>query len=188
MLELMNKKITPDLIKSALSGLAHAGIKTTTYWVVGFPGETEVDFQETLDLITEMADDIYEADCSPFWYYAQGQVASDQWADKRRLLFPADARESLLIETWVLDLEPRRPEIYERMWRFVQHCKSLGLPNPYSMQDINDADRRWLELHKNAVPPLVDFLAKKKTIDENKYIKEWKAADTTIDDDGDFGF
>jgi radical SAM superfamily enzyme YgiQ (UPF0313 family) len=57
-LELMNKKITPVQIRTALTNLARVGIKTSTYWVIGFPGETEEDFQQTLDILEELKEEI----------------------------------------------------------------------------------------------------------------------------------
>src|SRR6185369_2094774 len=50
-LELMTKMTKPDTISAVLRSLAAAGIRTTTYWIVGFPDEREEDFQATLDLI-----------------------------------------------------------------------------------------------------------------------------------------
>lgn len=187
-LESMHKEITVEQTAAALSGLADAGIKTTTYWVVGYPGETEEDFQKTLDLIEEMADDIYEADCSPFWYFVTGQVGDDKWRDQSTLLYPANTREMMMQQTWIVRGEPRREEIYRRMWRFVEHCKKLGIPNPYTLKDIYKADERWRELHKNAVPPMVDFKNRDAYIDENKNIKELLAAAGTERDEGDFSF
>lgn len=186
-LDLMSKNTTVEQMKAAISGLAFAGIKTTTYWVVGFPGETEADFQETLDFLEEMADDIFEADCSPFWYFPDAQGGGSQWKDKSILLYPEKARDMLIVETWILDCEPRREEIYRRMWRFTEHCRKLGIPNPYSLADFHEADLRWRELHKNAVPPMVWF-GTDKYMDENKNIKEWVTAQKTVADEGDFGF
>ncbi|MGD2085952.1 MAG: radical SAM protein [Candidatus Aminicenantes bacterium] len=186
-LNLMNKKLTVEEIKSALSALADAGIKTTTYWVVGYPGETEVDFQATLNLIEEMADDIFEADCSPFWYFLNAQSGDNQWKAKAVPLYPEKIRDMFIIQTWILDMEPNREEIYRRMWRFVEHCKNLGIPNPYSLHDFHQADLRWIKLHKNAVPPMVEF-DRARYIDENKNIKELILAREMETDDGDFGF
>jgi radical SAM superfamily enzyme YgiQ (UPF0313 family) len=186
-LDLMNKNVTVEQMRDAVSGLASAGIKTTTYWVVGYPGETEKDFLETLAFIEEMADDIFEADCSPFWYYLQAQEGDTQWKDKSMTLYPEKARDMLVMQTWVVDCEPGREEIYSRMWRFTGHCKKLGIPNPYSLHDFHKADLRWMELHKTAVPPMVSF-GKDKYIDENKNIKEFLSASKTVTDDGDFGF
>jgi radical SAM superfamily enzyme YgiQ (UPF0313 family) len=177
-LKAMNKKIMPQQIKTAVSALAYAGIKTTTYWVIGYPGETEADFQQTLDLIEELKDDIYETDCNTFNYFISGQINSNEWAksDKQILLYPEKAKEMLLIQTWILDGQPSRAETYRRLNRFVQHCKKLRIPNPYSLADICRADERWKKLHKNSVPPLLDFLEVKDNngprIEENKQIKK----------------
>jgi radical SAM superfamily enzyme YgiQ (UPF0313 family) len=186
-LKLMNKKITVEEVKSTLSALADAGIKTTTYWVVGYPGETETDFRETLNLIEEMADDIFEADCSPFWYFLNAQSGYSQWKAKSMPLYPEKTKDLFIIQTWILDVEPSREEIYRRMWRFVEHCKNLGIPNPYSLHDFHQADLRWTKLHKNAVPPMVEF-DRARYIDENKNIKELILAREMETDDGDFGF
>jgi len=177
-LEAMGKKITPTQIKKALSSLASSGIKTTTYWVIGYPGETETDFQHTLDLIEEMKDDIYEADCNPFIYFLTGQVHSHRWAqeNKSRLLYKPGYKEMLMIDTWVLDVPPSREETLHRLNRFVSHCKTLGIPNPYSLKEIHAADLRWQKLHPTAAPPMADFLTGKNSgilsINENIHLKK----------------
>jgi hypothetical protein len=173
-LKLMDKRITLEQITESISSLSAVGIKTTTLWVIGHPGETEADFQETLDLIEELRDDIYEAECRPFYFYLTGQVGSrdDCWGKmKKNPLYPG-AEEMLLFQTWLLECEPCREVIYERMNRFVRHCEKLGIPNPYSMHDIYQADERWKKLHKNAVPPLVDFKNSSTYINENKNVRK----------------
>jgi len=187
-LELMRKKISLQQIKTAISNLARAGIKTTTYWVVGHPGETEADFQQTLQIIKELRDDIYEAWCSPFNYYKTGQVNSSQWEEKSRLLYPAEAKEMLVVQTWALEIEPGREEAYRRMNRFVDWCRQLGIPNPYSMKEFYQADERWKKLHKNAVPTLVEFQDKEKYIDENKKIKQVVPAQKKLTTEMNFDF
>lgn len=187
-LELMSKKISIDQIKTTITNLARAGIKTTTYWVVGHPGETETDFQQTLEIIEELRDDIYEAWCSPFNYYKTGQVNSSQWEEKSRLLYPPGAKEMLVVQTWILEVEPDREEAYRRMNRFVDWCRQLGIPNPYSMKEFYQADERWKKLHKNAVPTLVEFQDKQKYIDENKKIKPVVPAQKRITNEMDFDF
>jgi radical SAM superfamily enzyme YgiQ (UPF0313 family) len=174
-LELMGKNITLDQIRASISALANAGIKTTTLWVVGHPGESEEDFQQTLDLIAELRSDIYEAECRPFYYYPLGQVgaASDWWKNLERLpLYPKESENLLLFQTWLLDCQPTREVSYQRMRRFVKHCKDLGVPNPYSMHEIYEADARWKKLHKHAVPPLVEFKNTEAYITECRKIKK----------------
>lgn len=187
-LELMGKKITIEEIKSSIANLANAGIKTTTYWVIGHPGETEEDFQQTLNIIEELKDDIYEAWCSPFNYYKTGQVNSQQWEEKSRLLYNSRAAEMLVVRNWTLDMEPLREEAYHRMNRFVVHCRKLGIPNPYSMVEFNRADERWKTLHKNAVPALVQFENRENYFVEHKEIKPVVQARRKLDQGMDFNF
>ncbi|MCX6581122.1 MAG: radical SAM protein [Candidatus Aminicenantes bacterium] len=193
-LEAMGKKITPRQMKNAVTALALAGIKTTTYWVIGHPGETEADFQQTLDLVEEMKDELYETDCNPFYYYLTGQVQSDAWAGDNRaqLLYPPGADQMLMLQTWILDMPPTREETYRRLNRFVEHCTKLGIPNPYSLREIHSADERWKKLHTHAAPSLVEFLGVKNNnglpIDENKRVKKVVFGQTIPGDDGNWGF
>jgi len=107
-LEAMGKKITPARTREAVSALAQAGIKTTSYWVIGYPGETEEDFQQTLDLVEEMKDDLYEADCNPFAYFLTGPGGIGPVGEKNRsrLLYPPETRDMLMLQTWILDTPP----------------------------------------------------------------------------------
>jgi radical SAM superfamily enzyme YgiQ (UPF0313 family) len=185
-LDLIHKGITPGQTKRALFSLANAGIKTTAYWVIGHPGETEEDFLQTLTLLEETKDYIYEAECNPFIYGYGGQVDTEKWKNKRKLLYPEEARDMLFIQSWAVDDWPSREETYRRVNRFVQLCSKLGIPNPYSLHDIYRADIRWQKLHKNAVPRLVDF--NNRYIDECKKIKQLSFIQGTAMDEGDFGF
>lgn len=189
-LEMMHKKISIHQVKSALFNLADAGIKTTAMFVIGYPGETEEDFQKTLDLIEECKDDIYEADCNPFWYFYDGQVNSDEWSkmNKNKLLYPEDARDMLLLQTWILDCEPSREETYRRVNRFMEHCNKLRIPNPYTLQETNKADERWKKLHKRAVPSLIEIKSGRVPIDESRKIKNLSFAAFKPRDDGDWRF
>jgi radical SAM superfamily enzyme YgiQ (UPF0313 family) len=188
-LDAMGKDITPELTRCSLANLAEAGIKTTAYWVIGHPGETEEDFLQTLRLLEETKDNIYEAECNPIIYGYAGQAASDKWKEKRVPLYPEEkARNIMILQSWYVDGIPSREETYERVNRFARHCKKLGIPNPYSMHDIYKADQRWKELHKNAVPPLIDLNDKNIYVEEKKYVKKLSLLQDTLQDDGDFGF
>lgn len=187
-LDMMGKKINPQQIKRVVSTFANAGIKTTTYWVIGHPGETEADFQQTLDLITELQDDIWEVECNPFYYYYNGQANSDEWARKRVSTFPETARELLIAQTWDVGGEPSREVLYERVFRFTEHCRRLGIPNPYSLNEVYNADERWKRLHHNAVPPLINFQTKGKYIEEDMNLKNPMPAQFIPMDDEGFGF
>jgi hypothetical protein len=188
LLESMAKGITVEQSKAAIRSLAGAGIKTTTYFVVGFPGETEEDFQQTLDFIAELKNDIWQMECNPFYYYYTGQPEGDKWANYRILLYPPYARDLLISQTWILNGEPSREERFKRMFRLVEHCKKLGIPNPYSTEEIYEADERWKKLHENAVPSLIEFQDRGVYIDENKHVKVLISAQESLQDEGDFTF
>ncbi|HEY6872554.1 MAG TPA: radical SAM protein [Geobacteraceae bacterium] len=171
-LDLMDKRITTAQIRSSLSNLAGAGIKTSTYWVIGFPGETEEDFRQTLELIEEMKDDIWEAECNPFWYYPSAQVGSDRWFNENgvSLLFPERFADRFMVRTWVVNADPVREVTYDRVRRFMEHCAKLGVPNPYTLHQIYLADQRWQRLHENAVPMISQFNTKA-LLTENKKVR-----------------
>lgn len=165
-LKLMNKKITAQQIKDAVSSLASAGIKTTTYWIVGYPGETEEDFQDTLSLIREIKDDLYQVDCNPFMFEISGMVNSENWSAENKVskLYDEERfRHMVLLNTWKLECYPGREVIFDRLRRFVKFYQDLGIPNPYSIEDIFEADERWKRLHKNAVPSVIELLEYRNT-------------------------
>lgn len=188
-LELMGKNMGPEQIKLAISTLASVGIKTSTMWVIGHPGETEKDFQQTLDLIEELKDDTFEAECNPFRYFLAGQVNSEEWAMGKPIgVYPDEVVNLVTLQTWALDGQPSREETYQRMNRFVQHCKRLGIPNPYSLHEIYQADERWKKLHENAVPSLAEF-RETNFIEENKKVKKLIVAKNIVpEDENDFDF
>ncbi|MCP5108797.1 MAG: radical SAM protein [bacterium] len=183
-LNMMQKGITVDQICKTVTNFALAGIKTTTYWVIGHPGETEEDFQKTLDLVEELKNSIYQSECNPFLYHYSGQNSSERWEEKRMLLYPEKSSDMLVFDFWTLDMEPLREEAYERMHRFVEHCKGLGIPNPYSFKEIFDADKRWEKLQKFAVPPMDKFGVEGDHIRDN--LKERLLAKKTRSDQDDF--
>jgi radical SAM superfamily enzyme YgiQ (UPF0313 family) len=189
-LEMMDKRVTPRQIRQTMASLARAGVKTTTYWVIGHPGETEEDFQQTLDLVTELKNDIYEAEFNAFWYYLNAQVKRDEWFTRSKPLYPGSAKHMLLLPMYIVEGEPSREETYKRMGRFARLIDRLGIPNPYSLNDIYRADERWKKLHKNAVPSLLELRDRDNPgiDDERKRVKNYQAAHNLLEDELDFGF
>jgi radical SAM superfamily enzyme YgiQ (UPF0313 family) len=182
----MHKGITVEQSRGTITGFALAGIKTTTYWVIGHPGETEEDFRMTLDLITELRNSIYQAECNPFLYHYSGQNSAEKWEESRMRLYPEKARDMLVFDYWTLDLEPCREEAYERMHRFEKHCRDLEIPNPYSFKEIFEADERWKKLQKFAVPSLNEFSQEGKFISDNLNKRIFVQKSCYIEEDGDF--
>jgi radical SAM superfamily enzyme YgiQ (UPF0313 family) len=188
-LDLMGKKITVEQSKKALKCLAHAGIKTTTFWIIGHPGETEADFLLTLNFLEEMKDNIYEAICIPFRYSIAGQVNSNEWFKNYKAfpLYPQESISQLIVQPWVLQCEPSREETYNRAIRFLKHCNDIGIPSPFYFSEVLKTENRWKMLQPNAVPSQAEFI-NGHYLEENKNVQELITYHTTMNDDGDFKF
>lgn len=183
-LDEMDKRITVDQMKATIASLAYAGIKTTTYWVIGHPGETEEDFQQTLDLVEELKDDIFQAECNYFLVHYSNQAKSDDWRDSIQLLYPEETSKMLVFQYYTPGSPPLREEAFRRMHRFEAHCRKLGIPNPYSLSEHYEADKRWQRLHKNAVPEMEKFIGKNAYISDTQCIVvPTQARNMRMDDD-----
>ena len=104
-----------------------------------------------------MKDYIWQAECNAFRYYCGAHNADETWKEKRIRLYPEEMDDMLLFTTYTLDIEAGRKEAFDRLFRFINHCKQLGIPNPYSGYEGYEADKRWKELHKNAVPTVTEI-------------------------------
>jgi transketolase N-terminal domain/subunit len=158
-LSAMNKQTAPDQIKTAIHTLAAEGIKTTTYWVIGHPGETETDFEASLRLIEACGEDIYEAEPHGFYFYPRGQVSSRKWCREGEVvdLYGAEFADLLVTRSFRLKTAPSRADLLRRVARFTAFTRDLGIANPYSLREIEAADHRWLAGHPRAGPPLVEL-------------------------------
>ncbi|MFA6076469.1 MAG: radical SAM protein [Candidatus Paceibacterota bacterium] len=54
MLDLMNKGIKPEMVRSAIVNLASVGIRTKTYFMLGIPSETEEEAKESVAFMHEL--------------------------------------------------------------------------------------------------------------------------------------
>lgn len=161
MLELMHKQASVDMIRRSLQALAEAGIKTTTFWIVGYPGETDEDVDETLALIAELGDCIYEVDWHPFVFFPSGQVSSVQWGREHavRPTFPERYDALRLARTYTLDVAPSPEQVFARSQRFARTVAELGIPSHLGdLMKIYRADRRWQKLHGKQIPTMMDLL------------------------------
>ncbi len=146
----MDKMTTPKVISDVLKRLANAGVRTTTYWIVGFPGETEEDFLETYNFIREHHQFIYELEAHPYYFYPYGQIGSRLY--QAYSLFPDEVTRHTKFKIWeVVDADPVREERYHRLRRISDLAAELGLPNIYTMAERYAAEDRWHTLYPLAV-------------------------------------
>ncbi|MCI0487376.1 MAG: condensation domain-containing protein [Blastocatellia bacterium] len=149
-LDSMDKMTTPDVISEALKTLASEGIRTTTYWIVGFPGESEEEFQESCHFIRNHYRYIYELEAHPYYYYPYGQVGSR--LHECYSLYPNEVTDIIKFKVWeIVDANPMREERYDRLRRISKLAADLGLPNIYTMAQRYEAEDRWARLHPLAV-------------------------------------
>jgi len=149
-LDAMNKKTTPAGISKVIKTLASAGIRVTTLWIVGFPGETEEDFQETVDFIREHHRYIYELDVHYYYYYPYGQVWSR--LHQCRPLYSDGVTQKIKFQQWeIIDVNPPRDVKFDRLRRINQLATELGIPNLHTLQARYAAEERWQKLFPLAI-------------------------------------
>jgi len=153
-LGMMDKMTTPQTIAETLKSLTSAGVRTTTYWIVGYPGESQDDFQETLDFIRENHRYIYELEAHPHLYYPYGQVASRLYNSVS--LYPEEVNRFTKFQKWeITDNQPAREEKFDRLRQLSELAAELGLINIYTEEARYRAEGRWHSLY-----PLVTEVAK----------------------------
>ena len=150
-LKLMDKKVTAEQMGEVLKVLSSFGIRTSTLWIIGYPGEDEEHFQETLDFLTNYHEYIYAADPWQFIFHPTGLVSSESFESEYGMyqLYPDEFTDTLLVKYYELKNVAGLKEKFKRISRVDLHLKKLGVPNPYSIMELSLANRRWKELHEN---------------------------------------
>ncbi|MEM8730222.1 MAG: radical SAM protein [Pseudomonadota bacterium] len=168
----MNKKTTAEVMGVAIDNLAHAGIETSTLWIVGFPEEDEAAFETSLDFLRSHADTIYAADPWIFIFHPTvgdapvfGRLVGENSFESRygmRRLYPEIYDDALIVQYYELDI----PDVVElkidRLERMCRVIEEAGIPNPYTMREWRAANRRWSDLHRqkaSRAAPMISALA-----------------------------
>jgi hypothetical protein len=148
----MVKMTTPDLMSRSLAALSGSGTMTSTLWIVGYPGETAAEFDETLRFIREHRAQIYQADAWLFQFHREGLAASGEISRTRgaRPRFSPEFTRLLSVSPCVIADDMPMEERYNRLERFVAMARELSIPNPYSVFEWAGAERRWMSLGHNA--------------------------------------
>ncbi|MCX6374607.1 MAG: hypothetical protein NTU88_00960, partial [Armatimonadetes bacterium] len=135
-LRLMRKRFTIEDAEWFINSIHEAGIKIDLNLIVGFPGETEDDFQETLIFISKIAPKIQQivsvatlnVDHSYLW---------DHLADYGVVKYPQDRH----ISWHTADGSNTYPIRVERANRLIQHARNLGIFHLRLDVDIENKER-----------------------------------------------
>jgi hypothetical protein len=150
-LDAMVKKTTPDLMERSLEVLSSEGVITSTLWIVSYPGETESEFNDTLDFIKRNRSSIYQADAWLFQYHPAGLAHSGEIENERgsHTRYSNDINQILAVAPYVVDRDISPADRFERLERFVRTTRELEIPNPYSVYEWISAEGRWKSLGRS---------------------------------------
>lgn len=154
-LELMNKDIVTEQIGRGLMNFAKNGICTSTLWIAGFPGEQEDNFQETLHFLEENHSYIYQADIWEFISSPKKLSATDG-ADSAfwtKSVYPDEFDDLLIIKYYDLENRGLSPERFDKISQFEKARIKLGIPNPYTLKELLEANKRWIKLGYKKIQP-----------------------------------
>ncbi len=150
-LELMNKDIRTDQITEGLRNFAESGICTSTLWIAGFPGESDENFRESISFLEENSENIYQADIWEFIAMPRKIHTSDdtECDFSTKPLYPEEFDDMLLIKYYDQESTGLSPERFEKITLFEKARMKLGIPNPYTLMELLEANKRWAKLgHK----------------------------------------
>ncbi|MBV9480933.1 MAG: B12-binding domain-containing radical SAM protein [Acidobacteria bacterium] len=150
-LDAMVKKTTPELMERSLDVLSAEGIITSTLWIVAYPGETEGEFNDTLNFIRANRARIYQADAWLFQYHPAGLAHSGEIEIERgsHRRYSDDINQILAVSPYVVDRDISMGARFERLERFVRTMRELEIPNPYSVYEWMAAEGRWTSLGRS---------------------------------------
>ncbi len=156
----MVKKTDVATMEKSLAALSKADIVTSTLWIVGYPGETEAEFGETIDFIRRNKNHIHQADAWLFQFHPAGLAGSDHLAESGvKTRFSQQLNELFAITPYVIGAGLSLEERFERLERFEREREAMGVANPYSFTEWNRADRRWQDLGHKRPLTMVDHMA-----------------------------
>jgi len=146
-LSLMKKRFTVEEAEWFINAMHNAGIKIELNLIIGFPGETEEDFQETLALLTKIAPKVSQivsvatlnVDRSYLWDHLDEFNVVRQVKDRHISWYTKDGSNTYEIRG-------------ERARRLVNHAQALGLTH----------DRLDLDIEQKAGLIDVDFVKRRR--------------------------
>ncbi len=149
-LKLMNKQITAEQAKKALSNLARNGIYTSTLWIAGFPGETKKNFLESVAFLKKNCQNIYSADIHEYVYSLKSlSLAGNGINCRAKPVYPEELVKALPLQYFEPESSLSARERFRRISLFEKARIKAGIPNSSLISDASRAKDRWIKLgHK----------------------------------------
>jgi radical SAM superfamily enzyme YgiQ (UPF0313 family) len=150
-LDAMIKMTNPENMAKCLHALANQGIMTSTLWIVCYPGETESEFEQTLDFIRQNRSHIYQADAWLYQYHPEGLAHSSEIDAEKgsRRRFSDKLNKLFAVTPYVVQCDLSAAERFDRLERFVREMEMIDVPNPYSLYEWLSAEGRWKSLGRD---------------------------------------
>ncbi|MCI2286144.1 cobalamin-dependent protein [Colwellia sp. MSW7] len=149
LLDQMVKMTNVDQMAASLRSLS-ADIMTSTLWIVGYPSETDEEFDMTLKFIHENRNYIYQSDAWLFQYHPEGLAGSEQFQQKskKKYRFSDELNQLFAVSPYQLEQGLSLGEKFDRLERFVRAMENSKIPNPYTMHEWHFASNRRETLPK----------------------------------------
>ncbi|MCL2646067.1 MAG: radical SAM protein [Phycisphaerales bacterium] len=152
--KLMGKPNSLDVVEFCIRELHAAGVYVSINLMVGYPGETENDFNETLRFTSRMAEFVSCIVANKTGIYAGTPLFVD--AGKLGINLNGDVRHEFLFNYWELaDGSNTQTIRQERLLRIESHIESLGLKNARSPDAEDEGTRalkHWRIRNRKGVP------------------------------------
>jgi hypothetical protein len=143
----MGKPTRLDVVESCIRELHAAGIYIAINLMIGYPGETENDVNETLLFTNKMSDFVSCVSVNKTVIYAGTPLFAN--AEKLGINLNGDIHNEFVFNRWALADGSNTPSIREeRLLRMESHIERLGLKNA-RLPDAEDHGLRALEYWNN---------------------------------------
>lgn len=150
--KLMGKPTQLEVIESCIRDLHASGVDISINLMVGYPGETENDFKETLLFTSRVADFVYNVNVSITTIYAGTPLFTE--VEKLGIHLNGGAYSDIMFVHWNLADGSNTLSIRnERLQRIETHLEKLGLKNTQLLDTEALRLRAKLILQKYADTP-----------------------------------
>jgi len=145
--KLMGKPTQLDVVEYCIRELHAVGMYIAINLIIGYPGEVENDFNETISFINKIANCVNDIAVNIIGIYAGTTLFTD--AEKLGIHLNGNIQNEFLFNHWSLADGSNTPPVRkERLLRMESHIESLGLKN-MRLPDTGDPGLRAIEYWNN---------------------------------------